>query len=196
MPKVVDVAQRRQAIAGALWRVANREGVAAASVRVVAEEAGMSPGALRHYFSSQDDLLVFALEQMEATVREAVTSRQDSGDPLTDAMTVVGLLLPFDAASSDLVRAWFEVAVLARRRPAVFPVWERTHLAILDACAIAVRMLAPGLMGAALEREVDALHALADGLALHTVYDPEMTYERQFDTLRAHLTQLRDRHDP
>ena len=50
MPRVVDHAVRRQELAEALWRVVRRDGVHEVSVRTVADEAGTSPGALRHYF--------------------------------------------------------------------------------------------------------------------------------------------------
>jgi AcrR family transcriptional regulator len=41
--------------------VIRRDGVAAASVRAVAREAGTSMGALRHWFATQDELLHFAM---------------------------------------------------------------------------------------------------------------------------------------
>lgn len=53
-------------LAEALWRVVRRDGVAAATVRSIAAEAGWSPGALRHYFSTQAELLAFAMEHVIA----------------------------------------------------------------------------------------------------------------------------------
>jgi AcrR family transcriptional regulator len=56
----VDLEQRRQDVAQAVWRVVRRSGLAAASVRAVAQEAGLSAGSLRHYFGEQRELQVYA----------------------------------------------------------------------------------------------------------------------------------------
>lgn len=50
MPKVVDPQARRDALSRALWKVVQRDGIGAVSVRSVAAEANCSPSALRHYF--------------------------------------------------------------------------------------------------------------------------------------------------
>ncbi|GIN59825.1 hypothetical protein J8TS2_41440 [Lederbergia ruris] len=41
-----------------------------ASIRRIASEAGMSTGALRHYFSNQDELLLFIMEYFLARGKE------------------------------------------------------------------------------------------------------------------------------
>jgi AcrR family transcriptional regulator len=56
----VDLEQRRQDVAQAVWRVVRRSGLAAASVRAVAQEAGLSVGSLRHYFGEQRELQAYA----------------------------------------------------------------------------------------------------------------------------------------
>ncbi len=58
---MVDIEARRTELAEALWRVIRRDGLERASVRNVAREAGLSMGALRHYFGTQDELLAFAM---------------------------------------------------------------------------------------------------------------------------------------
>ena len=56
-------------------RVFRRGGVAAAGMREIAEEAGLSPGNLYHYFSGKDEILLFCqertLERMHAAVQSA-----------------------------------------------------------------------------------------------------------------------------
>lgn len=59
MPKIVDHDEKRKQIAEAAWNIIRKEGVEKASIRRVAAEAGMSSGALRHYFSTQDEMLLF-----------------------------------------------------------------------------------------------------------------------------------------
>ena len=66
---------RRLDILRAAARVFRRRGIAAAGMREIAEEAGLSPGNLYHYFSGKDEILLFCqertLERMLAAVQEA-----------------------------------------------------------------------------------------------------------------------------
>ena len=66
---------RRMEILHAAARVFRRRGVAAAGMREIAEEAGLSPGNLYHYFSGKDEILLFCqertLERMHAAVQAA-----------------------------------------------------------------------------------------------------------------------------
>ena len=64
MPKLVDHDERRHEIARALWSVVARGGFEAASARTVAAEGNWSLGALRHYFSSHDELVEFAAREL------------------------------------------------------------------------------------------------------------------------------------
>mgnify|MGYP001506362784 CR=1 FL=1 len=64
MPKIVDHEERRRLIADAFATVVRRDGVAGASVRAVAAEAGISPGAMRHYFDTQTGLLRFVAQDL------------------------------------------------------------------------------------------------------------------------------------
>jgi AcrR family transcriptional regulator len=66
---------RRAGILRAAAQVFRRRGVAAAGMREIAQEAGLSPGNLYHYFSGKDEILLFCqertLERMLAAVRSA-----------------------------------------------------------------------------------------------------------------------------
>jgi len=66
---------RRLDILHAAARVFRRRGIAAAGMREIAEEAGLSPGNLYHYFSGKHEILLFCqgrtLERMLAAVQAA-----------------------------------------------------------------------------------------------------------------------------
>jgi AcrR family transcriptional regulator len=66
---------RRLDILRAAARVFRRRGIAAAGMREIAEQAGLSPGNLYHYFSGKDEILLFCqertLERMLAAVDAA-----------------------------------------------------------------------------------------------------------------------------
>lgn len=72
-PKQVDHRGRREAIARALWRVVEQRGVTQLTMRVVAQEAGMSLGQLRHYFASRTTMLSFAMDFASEQTRCAST---------------------------------------------------------------------------------------------------------------------------
>ncbi len=190
MPKVVDVEERQREIAAALLRVAMRDGLAATSVRTVGTEAGISPGALRHYFANQDELVVFALSTLEQVIREEIAGLRDVRDPVDAATEVLARLLPVDDGARAACRLWFEVTTLAPHRPALESVWRQTYAATLEACTTVVRLAAPGLTGTDLDREARRLHRFVDGLALHGTYDEAVTASAMLSDVRAELERL------
>ena len=62
MPKIVDHDARREEIVDAVWRVISRDGIASATTRAIADEAGCSNGVLSHYFADKTALLHAAVE--------------------------------------------------------------------------------------------------------------------------------------
>ncbi len=67
---------RREQICRAAATVISREGFAGTTMRMVAEEAGVSTGMLNHYFANRQDLLeqalVFVSERAQARMRGAI----------------------------------------------------------------------------------------------------------------------------
>ncbi len=76
MPKLGMGPIRREQICRAAASVISREGFAGTTMRMVAEEAGVSTGMLNHYFANRQDLLtqalVFVSERAQARMREAI----------------------------------------------------------------------------------------------------------------------------
>ena len=68
MPKRVDHEARRRAIAEAIFEVIGSRGLEAVSLRDVAAQAGVSMGAVQHYFASKEQMLLFALGHMRDRV--------------------------------------------------------------------------------------------------------------------------------
>jgi TetR/AcrR family transcriptional regulator, transcriptional repressor of bet genes len=76
VPKLGMGPIRREQICRAAAAVISREGFAGTTMRMVAEEAGVSTGMLNHYFVNRQDLLtqalVFVSERAQARMREAI----------------------------------------------------------------------------------------------------------------------------
>jgi AcrR family transcriptional regulator len=192
MPKVVDHQRRRQELGRAVWRVIRRDGVDGASVRRVAHEAGWSPGALRHYFASQSELLAFAMQLLVERVEERVAALQDVSDPREGVAQRLHELLPLDEERRAENTIWLAFAARALIDRGLRTQYEQVHEALRAACTRAVQVVAPSPgdgLDAALAAE--RLHALLDGLAVHTALHPEvMSPERIVALVDGHLDAL------
>ncbi|UJW31878.1 TetR family transcriptional regulator [Saccharothrix sp. AJ9571] len=100
MPRRVDRDDRRRRIAEALLRLATTRGLEAVSLRQVAAEAGLSMGAVQHYFRSKDEMLLYALEHQacvrEKRITERVLAVEEHPSPRKILRTCLAELLPVD----------------------------------------------------------------------------------------------------
>lgn len=119
MPKVVDHEERRRLIAHASWRVISRDGVRGASVRTVAAEAGLSTGALRHYFDDHFSLLLFAAQHSLELMAQRVFGHLagPDADPRTTVRACLEELLPLDEQRAAESAVYFGLIDLARVLP-------------------------------------------------------------------------------
>lgn len=177
VPKVVDHEQRREELAAAVWRLASRDGLDAVTIRGVSAEAGWSTGALHHYFSDKEELLLFAFKTVADRVgRRVATAREKVREPLELARALLAIGLPLDDERRDETRVWFAFLGLALTRP---PLARAQRLAY-EAWR---RLVADALRDAKeqgdidedvdVEREAAALVALVDGLAVQASFDPD-----------------------
>ncbi len=108
MPKIVDHVERRREIVLATWRVIGRGGLAHATMREIAREAGYSNGVLAHYFTDRADILASALVMAHRGVRTR-TDRRIGDRRGLEALRVLMLeSLPLDPAR--LLEARIEVS--------------------------------------------------------------------------------------
>lgn len=192
VPKVVDHEERRRQIADALWQVVRRDGFAAVSVRTVAAEAGTSTGALRHYFATQSELVAFAMTSLMELARERVAR---AGAAAVDVDGVVALLeevLPLDAQRRAESEVWLALVAASRTDDSLRPLAEEAHRALRSLCDSVVRFVVEqGARGVDLTAEVDSLHGLLDGLAVHGTLYPRMLPRRRIrSAIRRHVTDL------
>src|SRR5919202_3193485 len=107
MPRKVDHDQRRRHIVEALLAIAGTRGLEAVSLREVAHEAGVSMGAVQHYFATKDEMLLFALQQwlglgvhdrFTARIRTRL-AREATDAPVAALRAIAAEYLPHDASS-------------------------------------------------------------------------------------------------
>ena len=101
MPRQADHLARRRQIAEAVWRLAGRGGLEDVTLRQVANEAGLSARLLQYYFGTRDELLLGALEILNADAQQRAHERITALGPAPSLREVVrGVLmelLPLDA---------------------------------------------------------------------------------------------------
>lgn len=189
MPKVVDHERRRADIAAAARRVLRRDGIERLSVRNVAQEADLSPGALRHYFPRHDDLIRFALRQYADDLRERIAAIEFPDDDLEAALLLVEQVLPLDEQRREDMEIWLGYTERARFDPVLheMSLESQDALALLARSALA-RLDEGGRLRAGLDIDLETrrLHALIDGLALHAYVHPERLTPDQLSGVAGH----------
>jgi AcrR family transcriptional regulator len=153
----VDHEQRRRELAGAVWRVIVRDGVADVSIRSVAAESGWSSGALRHYFATRAELLAFACEEVIAQVR----ARVEQLPPTATVREILLETMPVDELRHTESSIAFAFLALGLGDPELARVQRLHFTAVYELC----RLLVPGEDRTAARR----LHAVIDGLTVHVL---------------------------
>ncbi|WP_462418588.1 TetR/AcrR family transcriptional regulator [Kytococcus sp. Marseille-QA3725] len=175
MPRLADHAARRAALADAVFALIAREGLPSASVRGVAAEVGWSPGAVRHYFSAQHDLLTFVMQEMDARIGARVRAlRSEQGAGRDRALATLEQLLPLDEERRREVATYLAFVVAGatddRLAAAATEAWkgERwlVRAALADVLGVDVPAGPDHVLPADAEAKVPGLHAVVDGLTL------------------------------
>ncbi|MDR0270171.1 TetR/AcrR family transcriptional regulator [Paenibacillus sp.] len=194
MPKIVDHDKQKEIVAEAAWRVIRKMGLDQASVRNIAEEAGLSVGSMRHYFTTQSELLSYAMKRVSDRVKERIAGITFSGDLLIDIPLLVDEILPTDEEKRHEMEVWFAFVVksmsdskLALHRSEVDDELRLVFIKIING------LTAYGLALPDLDTplEIERFYALIDGLAIHAILRPEVvTTEMMRKTVNRHLLTL------
>lgn len=180
MPKQIDHEKRRKQIAEATWRVILEKGMTGASVRNIAAEAGVSLGALRHYFTTQDELLIFAAGLVKEQATNRITRIAMSNLPPKEKVLQILLeMVPTNTDTRAEMEVWFAFTFHARHKKELF---EELSFDIFYAIKHLISSLNQvGILkkNLDLEFETERLYALVDGLALHALLERERLHEDQ-----------------
>lgn len=149
---------RRAQILGALARVIARDGVLAVSVRSVAAEAGLSPGALRHHFPTQESLLGATAAAGLGAVLLA-PGEVDHPDPAQRLARAVEQFLPLAPGGLDAQRVLVGLVAVSSALPAV-------GVTVAELSAQAREQVRGWFTGADAAAVADDVLAVVDGLAL------------------------------
>lgn len=196
MPKIVNHNNQKEIIAEAAWRVIRNVGIENASVRKIAQEAGISSGALQHYFNSQSQLLEFAMKMVVERVEQrfANISKQVSAITLSNAKELLLNLMPMDKDRELEMEIWLSLTVKAFHEPSLSEISQGTYSLIYQTILAMLKQLDEAHLlkrGLNLEMEAKRLHILLDGLSLHRMICPDaMSIEQINAIINQHLGEL------
>ncbi|MGC4759406.1 TetR/AcrR family transcriptional regulator [Micromonospora trifolii] len=189
-------------MAEAVYAVVARDGLEAATLRNVADEAGLAIGSVRHYFTDHDELTVFAVQEFGRRIGERVwahaerllSSSGSRADRRGRTEELLAEFLPLDEVRRDEVILRHTFTTAARARPELLGHAEAIQQTLDE---LVLRTLqgaqAAGGLPADFDVELESvrLRALLDGLGLQAVMFPErFPPDLLRDVLRRHLDSL------
>jgi TetR/AcrR family transcriptional regulator, transcriptional repressor of bet genes len=176
MSAQVSHAQRRTLLADALWSVAERDGFAAATVRNIAAEAGVSVGMVQHYFSTKDEMLLFALnrvgDELAARITTKIRGLPEPRHPYEVVWIVLSERLPMHARSRVHVQALIAWLGSSAANPDLARYLLEGTQRLRDYLADQIRQAQrSGHVTDTIDalRSADGLLALVDGLSSHVL---------------------------
>jgi AcrR family transcriptional regulator len=176
MPRVVQHEQRRQELLDATWTVVASEGIEAATIRRIAEQAGCTTGRITHYFANKDDVLVAALRRVHIAAGKRMIQALPDNPGLQGLRAMLLEALPLDQQRivewQVWIAFWGNAATspqLRREQHLRYEEWRALLFSVLQSAKrngeLPSRTNVTGL--------VEQLVALIDGLGLQGVLDPQ-----------------------
>lgn len=179
MPKLVDHDQRRSEIAEAAAQIIADEGIDACTMLAISAAAGVTTGAVTHYFRDKNEIILAALrwadESMQARTLRALEESQD-------IISIVLSALPTDRESRTHWLVWGVFSDSATRIPRLMSeLRQRNAEWIAFARFIIEKLSAQGKLADFVDADLEAkiFVALIDGLGCHAAVDPKTWPEEE-----------------
>lgn len=198
MPKLVNHEVRRKELLDAVWRIIARAGIAAATTREIAREAGVSNGVLAHYFADKDELLTAALRTSYKQYYDRMSERTQGLVGLDAARVIVLEALPLDAErlleAQIGVSFWGLALGSDRLIEAQRTEWER-FWEVLSYRIAEARKIGQLVADVDPDEVTHELVAIVEGLSVEAVLYPQrVPSERQVAIVDAILDRIRSTH--
>jgi len=184
-----DAALTRDQILDAATSLLATRGAEHATVRKVAAEAGLSPGAVQHHFKTRDELIAAAYgrtaERFRADLEDAVDGIDDPFARFRAGCHLLAGCADDSERAREATAAWLAFAGIAATGGPAAPGYREAWQGVEDD-------LAAGLGD---REEAALLLALLDGIAVARLTEPgRMTAGRGRDLIDRHLARMtRDR---
>ena len=185
---------RRIEVAKAAWRVIVREGLDRASMRAIAQELGSSTGVVTHYFRDKEELTLFALEQVFASVLEDIKVCTEGRQGIDRLEQIIFSALPLKASDRDDWKVWIAFLGYSTGREHLIQEHRKRYDFLRQIlCQELAQLQTAKLIRADLDLtlEANAIIALVDGIGTGSVINPELfSPEQQEYLVRRHINAL------
>ncbi|KNE22318.1 TetR family transcriptional regulator [Virgibacillus pantothenticus] len=194
MPRIVNHEKKRKSIAEAAWSIIKKEGIEKASIRRVAIEAGMSAGALRHYFSTKDEMLLFIMDYYLEEGKKRSQSKSWSDNPLQAVAEVLLELIPIDEEKKIETSVWWILALQSLTSDTLKEKKDEMTNGMYELASSMIEILVlQGILSDStnVKLEKSRLAALIDGLSIHALLRPDVySPDKVKEVIRYHLETL------
>ena len=172
MPKIIDIDERRQELTAAAARLIARAGLGAATLRDVAAEAGLTTGALTHYFADKRELLHSTFVASLQLRRARRPDDRLTTDPYATLRAALAGALPTD---EDTRRHWMVTVAFCAEANGDAELAATQRDAYRDYRARVAGVVERCISGSDVDRlEIaEQLIGAVDGIALQALFDPE-----------------------
>lgn len=194
MPKVSEehALARRQQIIDAAYRCFARKGFHQATMRDIYEEAGLSPGAVYHYFESKHDIIAASFDFDYQRSRELFAAAAASEDPRGALIDLLSYLVHGLKSAAELnaprvnVQGWGEALVNPTLRETVVRVMNIYREAVTE---LVRRAQAAGQIDAAADPAglANMLLSIYYGLELQLALEPRLDVEGYLEAAKGML---------
>src|SRR5690625_3071797 len=189
MSKFVNHNKKRKLIAEAAWNIIEN-----VSIRRVAAEAGMSPGALRHYFSTKDEMLLFIIEYFIEEGKKRSEHKEWSKNPLQAVAEVLLELIPIDEEKKIETSVWWILALQSLTSDTLKEKKDEMTNGMYELASSMIEILVlQGILSDStnVKLEKSRLAVLIDGLSIHALLRPDVySPDKVKEVIRYHLETL------
>lgn len=194
MPKIVNHEEKRKLIAETAWNIIKKEGIEKASIRRVAVEAGMSTGALRHYFSTQDEMLLFIMDYFVGEGKKRSELKEWSKNPLQAVEEVLLELVPIDEEKKIETSVWWIFALRSLTSDVLKGKKDELTGGTYELAKSMIEILVLKKIlsdSVNVELETIRLSALIEGLSIHALLRPDVySPDKVKEVIHYHLKTL------
>lgn len=158
---------RREALILAALELVAEGGAQAATVRAIADRAGVTPGLIRHYFTGKEELTRAAYRHMmdQMTADNVAVLETAPDDPVSRLALFVAASLRPPVMQPLRLALWAGFLQLVRSDAAMGLIHEQTYLGYRDILENLITALPrPGATAAACRADAIACNAVIDGL--------------------------------
>ncbi|GAB2672549.1 TetR/AcrR family transcriptional regulator [Paenibacillus thermoaerophilus] len=171
-----------------------RGGLEQASVRNIAQEAGLSVGSMRHYFASQAELFAYCMNLFVDRIHARFQTMKFDGSVLTVLKMLILQFLPVDEDRRLEMEVWLSFSAKAVHDPELKKLSDKMYDDMHGVSRFVIDTLVKeGLAKPDLQADIEQekLYALIDGLAVHHLLRPDaLPAERLEAIIDEHLRSL------